>query len=308
MAFTLAAAITYAERGRSTTGLDFDEFAPRLLVLLHRPQRLPRGGREVPRRPSPVGTHREGALRRAEARVDAAALPLPDGGLLADGSAAAEQHRPRTALQALAAVAGGAQSLHVSGMDEALAIPSELAMKVALRTQQILLEESGVANTIDPLGGSYCDRGPDRPDRAPRQRVPGADRRARRDGRLHRVRLVPAGDRRRRLQLPARQGVGRAADRRRQRLPRRRGRADAVRAPQGRSAGRGAQDRRAPRVPGAGATRPASRSGSSAARAAAGDENLMPATIEAVRARATGGEIVEAVRAVFGSYVETAVF
>ena len=54
------------------------------------------------------------------------------------------------------AILGGAQSLHVSGMDEALAIPSELAMKVALRTQQIVLEETGVASTIDPLGGSYA--------------------------------------------------------------------------------------------------------------------------------------------------------
>src|SRR5437016_10633772 len=62
----------------------------------------------------------------------------------------------RGGLQAMAAVAGGAQSLHVSGMDEALAIPSELAMKVALRTQQILLEESGIAGTIDALGGSYA--------------------------------------------------------------------------------------------------------------------------------------------------------
>ena len=62
----------------------------------------------------------------------------------------------RGAIQALAAVLGGAQSLHVSGMDEALAIPSELAMKVSLRTQQIILEESGVASTIDPLGGSYA--------------------------------------------------------------------------------------------------------------------------------------------------------
>src|SRR5262249_47726051 len=62
----------------------------------------------------------------------------------------------RTTLQALSAVLGGAQSLHTNGMDEALAIPSELAMKVALRTQQIILEETGVASTIDPLAGSYC--------------------------------------------------------------------------------------------------------------------------------------------------------
>ncbi len=61
----------------------------------------------------------------------------------------------RTALQGLSAILGGAQSLHTNGMDEAIAIPSELAMKVALRTQQVILEETGAANTIDPLAGSY---------------------------------------------------------------------------------------------------------------------------------------------------------
>ena len=61
----------------------------------------------------------------------------------------------RTALQALSAVLGGAQSLHTNGLDEAFAIPSEEAMKVALRTQQILAEETRVANVADPLGGSY---------------------------------------------------------------------------------------------------------------------------------------------------------
>ena len=61
----------------------------------------------------------------------------------------------RTALQALAAVLGGTQSLHTNGLDEAYAIPSELAMKVALRTQQIIADETNVTQVIDPLGGSY---------------------------------------------------------------------------------------------------------------------------------------------------------
>jgi methylmalonyl-CoA mutase N-terminal domain/subunit len=61
----------------------------------------------------------------------------------------------RTALQALSAVLGGAQSLHTNGLDEAYAIPSELAMKVALRTQQIIADETRVASVVDPLGGSY---------------------------------------------------------------------------------------------------------------------------------------------------------
>ena len=61
----------------------------------------------------------------------------------------------RVTLQALAAVLGGTQSLHTNSMDEALALPSEKAVRIALRTQQIIAEESGVTNTIDPLGGSY---------------------------------------------------------------------------------------------------------------------------------------------------------
>jgi methylmalonyl-CoA mutase N-terminal domain/subunit len=61
----------------------------------------------------------------------------------------------RTAYQALAAVLGGTQSLHTNSMDEALALPSEKAATIALRTQQIMAEETGVANTIDPLGGSF---------------------------------------------------------------------------------------------------------------------------------------------------------
>jgi methylmalonyl-CoA mutase N-terminal domain/subunit len=61
----------------------------------------------------------------------------------------------RVAIQALAAVLGGTQSLHTNSMDEALALPSEHAVTVALRTQQIIAEESGVVNTVDPLGGSY---------------------------------------------------------------------------------------------------------------------------------------------------------
>lgn len=66
-----------------------------------------------------------------------------------------ENNIVRTTIQALAAVLGGTQSLHTNSMDEALALPSEKAATIALRTQQIIAHESGVANTIDPLGGSY---------------------------------------------------------------------------------------------------------------------------------------------------------
>jgi len=67
-----------------------------------------------------------------------------------------ENNVVRVAVQALAAVLGGTQSLHTNGMDEALGLPTEKAATIALRTQQILAHESGVADTVDPLGGSYC--------------------------------------------------------------------------------------------------------------------------------------------------------
>ena len=66
-----------------------------------------------------------------------------------------ENNIVRTAIQALAAVLGGTQSLHTNSMDEALALPTEKAVQIALRTQQVIAYESGVADVIDPLGGSY---------------------------------------------------------------------------------------------------------------------------------------------------------
>ena len=71
----------------------------------------------------------------------------------------------RTAVEALAAVLGGTNSLHTNALDEVLALPSAQAAEIALRTQQVLLEETGVANVADPLGGSLVRRGADRPHR-----------------------------------------------------------------------------------------------------------------------------------------------
>src|ERR1019366_5147023 len=67
-----------------------------------------------------------------------------------------ENNIVRVAIQALAAVLGGCQSLHTNGLDEALALPTEDAALLALRTQQIIAHETGVANTVDPVGGSYA--------------------------------------------------------------------------------------------------------------------------------------------------------
>ena len=67
-----------------------------------------------------------------------------------------ENNIVRTTIQALAAVLGGTQSLHTNAMDEALALPTEQAARIALRTQQVIANESGIADTVDPLAGSYA--------------------------------------------------------------------------------------------------------------------------------------------------------
>ena len=77
----------------------------------------------------------------------------------------------RVALQGFAAVCGGTQSLHTNGYDEALALPSERAAKIALRTQQIIAHESGAADTVDPVRRLLLRRGADQGDRGPLARA-----------------------------------------------------------------------------------------------------------------------------------------
>jgi methylmalonyl-CoA mutase N-terminal domain/subunit len=153
VAFTLANAVTYVEEVRRT-GMPVDEFAPRLAFYF------------VCQTDFFEEIAKFRAARRAWAKImrDRFGAQNPDSMRLRFHcqTAAATLTRPqprinvvRTALQALAAVLGGAQSLHTNGMDEAFAIPTEEAMKVALRTQQIIAEESHAADVVDPLGGSY---------------------------------------------------------------------------------------------------------------------------------------------------------
>jgi methylmalonyl-CoA mutase N-terminal domain/subunit len=145
--------VTYVD-AVTKTGMHVDEFAPRLAFyyvaqadFFEEVAKM----RAVRRVYAKIMRERFGARNRESMRP---ALPLPDGGGFAHPAAAADQHRAHKPA-ALAAVLGGAQSLHTNGMDEAFAIPTEEAMKIALRTQQIIAEESGVANVADPLGGSY---------------------------------------------------------------------------------------------------------------------------------------------------------
>jgi methylmalonyl-CoA mutase N-terminal domain/subunit len=153
LAFTLADGIAYVEAALER-GLDVDTFAPRLSFFFN----------------SHIDFFEEIAKYRAARRIWAEimknrfkakserSLWLRFHTQTAGCSLTAQQpfnNVVRTAIQALSAVMGGTQSLHTNSFDEVLAIPTEEAATIALRTQQILAEETGVANTIDPLGGSY---------------------------------------------------------------------------------------------------------------------------------------------------------
>jgi methylmalonyl-CoA mutase N-terminal domain/subunit len=153
VAFTMANAITYVEEVQKT-GIDVDSYAPRLAFFFV----------------CQADFFEEVAKFRAVRRVWAKIMKERFGAKKPESmrlrfhtqTAAASLTKPqykvnimRTTLQALSAVLGGTQSLHTNGMDEAFAIPTEEAMKIALRTQQVIADETNVANVIDPLGGSY---------------------------------------------------------------------------------------------------------------------------------------------------------
>ena len=153
VAFTLANGITYVQAAIDA-GLDVDKFAPRLSFFFNAHSNFL----------EEVAKYR--AARRMWARImrDRFGAKNPKSMMLrfhtqtAGSTLTAQQPENnivRTALQAMAAVLGGTQSLHTNSFDEALALPTEQAVRVALRTQQIIAYESGAAQTIDPLAGSY---------------------------------------------------------------------------------------------------------------------------------------------------------
>lgn len=153
LAFTLANGLEYV-RWALRRGLDIDDFAPRLsfffnvhndffeeIAKLRAARRI--WAREM--RETFGARNPRSWLMRFHTQTAGVSLTAQQP----------EVNLVRVAIQALAAVLGGAQSLHTNSMDEALALPSEHAVTLALRTQQVIAHESGVTNTIDPLGGSY---------------------------------------------------------------------------------------------------------------------------------------------------------
>ena len=153
LAFTLRDGIEYVQYGVDA-GLDVDEFVPRISFFFNAHSDFF----------EEIAKYR--AARRIWARVmrdrfgakDERSLKLRFHSQTAGASLTAQQpynNVVRTAIQALGAVLGGTQSLHTNSLDEALALPTSEAVTIALRTQQIIAHESGVANVVDPLGGSY---------------------------------------------------------------------------------------------------------------------------------------------------------
>lgn len=153
LAFTLKDGLTYVERAIAR-GIPVDDFAPRLSFFFN----------------AQIDFFEEIAKYRAARRIwarelrDTYGAKRPKSMLMrfhtqtAGVSLTAQQplnNITRTAIEALAGVLGGTQSLHTNSYDEALALPTEEAVRIALRTQQIIAHETGVTNTIDPLGGSY---------------------------------------------------------------------------------------------------------------------------------------------------------
>jgi methylmalonyl-CoA mutase N-terminal domain/subunit len=154
VAFTLADAIAYVEAAIEA-GLEVDEFAPRISFFLNAHNNLLEEVAKF-RAARRLWAH---VMRERFGARDPRSLMLRFHTQTAGSTLQAQQPEVnvvRTAIQALAAVLGGTQSLHTNAMDEALALPTEAAARVALRTQQVIAHESGVADTVDPLAGSYC--------------------------------------------------------------------------------------------------------------------------------------------------------
>jgi methylmalonyl-CoA mutase, N-terminal domain len=304
LAFTLKDGFTYVERALER-GLDVDDFAPRLSFFFN----------------AHIDFFEEIAKYRAARRIWARelrdtygakreeSLRLRFHAQTAGVSLTAQQplnNVVRTSLEALAAVLGGTQSLHTNSFDEALALPTEEAVRVALRTQQMIAFESGVANTPDPLGGSwFVEQLTDEMEAA------AYDYFARIDELGGMVEAI-------RRNFPQREIADAAFAYQREVDERRRivvGVNDFVAEDEPETPilriDPALERKQADRLAATRARRDGVAVESALAelkRAAATEANLMPPIVEAARARATEGEMIAALQEVFGTYTESPVF
>jgi methylmalonyl-CoA mutase N-terminal domain/subunit len=304
LAFTLKDGFTYVERAIAR-GLDVDDFAPRLSFFFN----------------SHIDFFEEIAKYRAARRIWAREMKETYGAhnpesmrlrfhaQTAGVSLTAQQplnNVVRTALEALAAVMGGTQSLHTNSYDEALALPTEEAVRVALRTQQIIATETGVANTADPLGGSwFVEKLTDEMERSAYEYFARIDELG---GMVEAIRR----------NFPQRE-IAEASFRYQQELNERRrivvGVNDFTQDDEDLTPilriDPALERKQAERLAATKAARDGSAVESALAelkRAAATEANLMPPIIEAARTQATEGEMIAAMQAVFGTYTESPVF
>jgi len=302
LAFTIADGITYVEAGLAR-GLPVDSFAPRLSFFfnlhndfLEEVAKL----RAARRLWATIMRDRFGAR-------DERSLRLRTHAQTAGVSLTAQQplnNIVRVTVQALAGILGGVQSLHTNSLDETLALPSEQAVMVALRTQQILGEESGVTNTVDPLGGSWA--------------VEALTDRLEAEARAYLERIDELGGMVRAIEAgyPQRE-IAEAAYHYQQQLERdektvvgvNRYQVPEERPPELLRVPLEVEGRQIDRVRRVKHERNSAEARAALARvraAAEGGENLMPPLVAAVRALATVGEIADVYREVFGVYRDPA--
>jgi methylmalonyl-CoA mutase N-terminal domain/subunit len=300
LAFTLADGTAYVDAARSR-GLDVDAFAGRLSFFFAAWSELfeeVAKFRAARRMWARIMRERFGA-REPRSMMCRFHVQTAGSSLTAQS---VDNNVVRTTVEALAAVLGGAQSLHANARDEALALPTEVAARLALRTQQIIAFESGVTATPDPLAGSYfVERLTDQLEAA------ADDYLAEIDAMGGALRAIEAGFQQRQIQEAAYRaqreietgeqvvvGVNRFRD-------------DEVHTPELQRIDPAAEREQVDRVSQLRATRDAAawqQALDRLAEAAAGDENLLPHVIDAVKARATLGEISDRLRICFGEHRE----
>jgi methylmalonyl-CoA mutase N-terminal domain/subunit len=300
LAFTLKDGLTYVERALER-GLDVDSFAPRLSFFFN----------------AHLDFFEEIAKYRAARRIwaremketygarDPRSLLMRFHTQTAGVSLTAQQPQlniVRTAIEALAGVLGGTQSLHTNSYDEALALPTEEAVRIALRTQQVIAHETGVTNTVDPLGGSYfVETLTDEMEAAAYEYFRRIDElggmvAAVENGFPQREIADAAFKYQHEIETGQRTVVGVNDFVLEDEKP-----------PAIHKADPDAERRQRERLARTKGDRDVAAVESSLARlteAAAGDQNLMPAIIECARARASEGEMIEAMQTVFGTYSE----
>ena len=304
LAFTLKDGLTYV-RQAVDRGLDVDDFAPRLSFFFN----------------AHIDFFEEIAKYRAARRIwarelrerfgarDPRSLLMRTHVQTAGVSLTAQQplnNITRTAIEALAGVLGGTQSLHTNSWDEALALPTENAVRIALRTQQIIAHETGVTNTIDPLGGSYFVEA-----LTDQIEAQAYDYFAKIDELGGMVEAVKQG-------FPQRE-IADAAYTLQQEYD---SRARIMVGVNDFTEGEGGElelhrvdpaieRKQTDRVQGVRARRDSAAAESALAElreAAAGNANLMPNLLDCARVHATEGEIIDSLQQVFGTYTETPVF